>query len=266
MDERNDTPADFEAVECFTASLPLVNRIVDGIARRYHLTAAETDDFRSTAYLKLIADDYAVLRKFTHRSSLRTYLTVVLQRAFLDARTREWGKWRPSARGRRSGKPAMRLEQLIERDGVAVDAAVDMVSREFAAEPAELYTYAEDLRPRERARHVAERLGFEVADTARGPDEVLLRQELREPALQVKAALERIVAALPPEDQAILRSRFWNGEAIADIARSMQLSPRRMYARMEAMIRRLRDALARDGFARMAKAVAVEDSWKDLAR
>ena len=38
-----------------------------------------------------------VLRKFEVRSSLRTYLTVVVNRMYIDGRVKQWGKWRPSA-------------------------------------------------------------------------------------------------------------------------------------------------------------------------
>jgi len=45
----------------------------------------------------------ALLAKFEGRSSLRTFLTVVIQRLFLDHRISAWGKWRPSAEARRGG-------------------------------------------------------------------------------------------------------------------------------------------------------------------
>jgi RNA polymerase sigma factor for flagellar operon FliA len=44
------------------------------------MPGVEADDFASHPKLKLIEDDYAILRKFQGRSSLRTYLTVVIER------------------------------------------------------------------------------------------------------------------------------------------------------------------------------------------
>src|SRR4029453_14108130 len=49
--------------------------------------------------LRLVEDDYDVLRRFQARSSLPTYVTVVIQRLFLDYRNRLWGKWRPDHQG-----------------------------------------------------------------------------------------------------------------------------------------------------------------------
>src|SRR5215208_5464467 len=54
-----------------------------------------------------------VRRRFERRSSLPTYVTVVIQRLFLDYRNRLWGKWRPSSDAKRLGPTAMLLERLV---------------------------------------------------------------------------------------------------------------------------------------------------------
>ena len=77
---------------------------------------------RRKSGLKLIDDDYQILRGFRERSSLRTYLSTVVERLFLDYRIRQWGKWRPSAQARRAGALAVRLEALLHRDGVPFEA------------------------------------------------------------------------------------------------------------------------------------------------
>ncbi|MGH7489945.1 MAG: hypothetical protein ACREMY_30715, partial [bacterium] len=79
----------------FLSLLPTIDRIVSFVCRRNNLGPAEADDFRSLVRLKLIENDYDVLRRYQGRSTLRTYLTVVVQRRFLDYRISEWGKWRP---------------------------------------------------------------------------------------------------------------------------------------------------------------------------
>ena len=66
------------------------------LSRRNRLGTDEREDFTSYAMLKLVENDYARLRKYRGDSSFRTYLTVVMQRLFLDYRTQKWGKWRPS--------------------------------------------------------------------------------------------------------------------------------------------------------------------------
>ena len=66
-----------------------------------------------------------MLRRFEGRSSLTTYITVVVQRLFLDRRNRLWGKWRPSAEARRLGPTAVLLERLVSRDGWSAEQALE---------------------------------------------------------------------------------------------------------------------------------------------
>ena len=74
--------------------------IVSFIGRRRRLAAHELEEFAAHVNLKLIEDDYAVFRKFEGRSSLRTYLTVVVQRCFsIGVRRSGANGGRPRLRG-----------------------------------------------------------------------------------------------------------------------------------------------------------------------
>ena len=90
-----------DAERVFLDNLALIDRIVAATCRRNRMTAEETEDFGSSLKLKLIANDYEVLRAFEGRCSLGGYLTAVVQRAFIDHRNHLWGRWRPSAEARR---------------------------------------------------------------------------------------------------------------------------------------------------------------------
>ncbi|MSO61184.1 MAG: hypothetical protein EXQ50_03690 [Acidobacteria bacterium] len=52
--------------------LPLIDHIVRTTGRRSHLSAGEQEDFAGFVRLRLIEDDYAILRKFQNRSALQT--------------------------------------------------------------------------------------------------------------------------------------------------------------------------------------------------
>ena len=111
----------------FLSQLGVIERVISFVSARRHLPGAEADDFESHVKLQLIEDDYAVLRKFQGRSSLRTYLTVVIQRLFLDYRISAWGKWRPSAEAKRAGPIGIMLEQLMARDGYGFEQACELL-------------------------------------------------------------------------------------------------------------------------------------------
>src|SRR6516164_4999589 len=70
----------------FLSQLDLIERVTAHICQRNRLNTAEADDFASHVKLKVVEHDYAILGKFEGRSSLQTYLTVVIQRLFLDYR------------------------------------------------------------------------------------------------------------------------------------------------------------------------------------
>ena len=86
----------------FLSQLDVIERVISFVCVRHHLPGSDADDFGSHVKLRLIESDYAILKKFEGRSSLRTYLTVVIQRLFLDYRISAWGKWRPSAEAKRA--------------------------------------------------------------------------------------------------------------------------------------------------------------------
>ena len=91
----------------FLDNLSLIERVIAFVCRKYGLSGADAEDFASASKLKIIEDDYAVLRKFEQKCSLATYLTIVIQRHYLDQMIRERGKWRPSMRARQGGDAAI---------------------------------------------------------------------------------------------------------------------------------------------------------------
>jgi RNA polymerase sigma factor (sigma-70 family) len=79
------------------APVPLteVTRVVRLVARRDRLSDDEADDLRSLTFLKLLQDT-RVLRRFQRRSTMATYLAVVVRRLLVDQRRRQFGRRRPS--------------------------------------------------------------------------------------------------------------------------------------------------------------------------
>jgi len=66
--------------------LPAVARIVGFIRRRNRLSPDEAEEFDSFVKLKLVERSDSILNGFRGRSTLETYLSVVVQRLFLDFR------------------------------------------------------------------------------------------------------------------------------------------------------------------------------------
>lgn len=245
----------------------LIEGVLTLICRRHRLVGMEADDFRSIARLKLVDNDYEVLRKFQGRSSLRTYLTIVLDRAFLDYRNAQWGKWRPSAEAQRLGPVGLRLEQLMGRDGFTFDEAVEMLRTQHAVRESRdaLYEMASRLPVRLSRKPQGEEAIGHLEDPAPSPDALVEREELRPRAAMARAALDRAITALEPQERLIVRLRFVNGLGVVDIARTLQLEQRPLYRRLEQILTRLRLSLEADGVNAQAVAALFSENWSDLA-
>lgn len=242
----DDDRATFERL--FLANLDVIESVVRFVCRRHKLAVGDVEEFASEVKLRFVERDYEVLRKFEGRSTLRTYVTVVVQRMYLDYRNHLWGKWRPSAEARRLGPLAVRLEALITRDGLGCAAACrEVVERERLVTSGDpLMDIARRLPIRMRRVAVGE-AALASAVSAAHADEGAILRDRRGAADRISRALSLALAALPDQDRLILRMRFVDAFSVADIARVLHLDTRRLYRRVESLLRQLRRSLLGSG-------------------
>ena len=243
------------ARELFEAQLSLIRALIRSISHRHRLPQQDADDFSSYTFLKLIEDDYSVLRNFQGRSSLRTYLTIVVHRLFLDFRVQKWGKWRPTAEARRLGETAIELDRLLSRDGQTVENAVEILHAKLGGSfTREALGALADRLPRRQ------RLGFENIEefgwisVDGGIEEGLQNQEHEVTSKRVGKALAEALEGLPAEDRLILKMRYEDEFTVREIAASLHLEPRSLYSRFDKCHRRLRSVLEASGI-----------SWSEVA-
>lgn len=236
--------------ETFLAELPRVERVIGATCRRHHLRAEEAEEFAATVRLKLIADDYAVLRKFEGRSSLPTFLTTVVERLFLDWRNQIWGKWRPSAEARRLGPLAVRVETLLAREGHSLVEVVRILAAPGAAEAVDR-AQVESLAARLPVRMRRHREGTEQLDRlpapAARPDQELEAREREAERVRTEELLAAAIAGLASADRLLVRMRIEDGATVADMARALGVEARPLYRRLEGIYRTLRHELEARG-------------------
>ena len=233
----------------FVSALPDIERVSRFVARRHRLSAAEADDFCSEVNLRIIEDDYGVLALFEGRSSLRTYLTTVIQRVFLDYRRKQWGKWRPSAEAHRRGPLALRLEVLIYRDGLSLDEAFETLRANFGGDtPRDALLALANALPKRALRRPVNDAGEELAavpaDPSQRPD---AQFDVEETARRVQAGIDEAMESLSPRDRIILRMRFEDGLSVADVARVLRLDQKRLYRHIESLLETFRKSLENRG-------------------
>jgi RNA polymerase sigma factor (sigma-70 family) len=236
----------------FLDSLPVIDDITGQVSRRHGLFGADAEVFRSDVRLHFIENDYEVLRRFEGRSSLPTYVTVVIQRLFLDHRNREWGRWRPSAAAKRLGPSAILLERLILRDGWTPEQAIELLrTNNGLTLDDKLRVFCVELARRRPSRQfVDQEQAEQVATLDPAPDTKVVRAEQDFLAKRVQASLDRARQSLDPEEQLVLRMRFEDAISVADIARALHLNQKRLYRTIERLLARIGADLEAEGISR----------------
>ena len=242
------------------SELATIERIVEFVAARHRLRPADAGDFASHVTMKLVENDYAILRKFEGRSSLRTYLNVVIQRLFLDYSVAKWGKWRPSAPAKRAGELGIMLERLLVRDGYSIDEAYEalLTNHRMDVDRREVERIAGLLPARAKRQFESDAALIDRAAGLPGTDALAEHNDRTALAERLSAALKRLIAAADPQDRLILVLHYVDGCSVAEIASTLSLDQKRLYRRLDQLLHDLREGLESEGIA-ADEALAIFD-------
>lgn len=232
--------------ELYLQNLAAIERIAAFVARRNHLGPDETAEFTQEVRVRLLEDDYAVIRKFEGRSAFTTYLTTVITHLFHQYRVEMWGKWRPSAEAKRLGDKAITLERLITRDGFTLDEAVKVLTTPGGSQ----YTIAEleaiYLRLPSRSPRPMVVSGDIAPDAISVDPDAYDQVELAERAGSARMAattIDGVLQSMEPQDRLLLQMRFWHALKVPDIARRLHLDQKKLYKRLDRLFGTMRSAL-----------------------
>lgn len=244
----------------YTEHQEAIDRAIAVVVRRQRLAAADAEEFASEARLHLLKDDCAALRAFQGRSSLSTYLAIVLLRLVQDWRNRRWGRWRSSAEARRQGALAVQLEALVWRDRYTFDEACEVLRTRRGGDVsrADLEAVWARLPHREPRRFESPDVLEGIASADGAPDSALWRHASQATAHAALRALDRARARLSSEDRLILRLRFTEGLRVSEIARRLQLDAKPLYRRIERLLDDLAGTLRAEGIEREATLQALD--------
>jgi RNA polymerase sigma-70 factor (ECF subfamily) len=166
-------------IEFVDRYMGLIYHVINHVAyaRSVTLSAADVEDICAEIMLRLIDDDYAVLRRFKGQSSLPTYLTVITRRICvkqLVKRQREASQ--EHARARRAVVAAEDEEDLAEP--IASAEEVEVMLRQLSGREAEVVRlyHLSSL----NYRQIGKQLG--IPENSVGPILATARRKLREAA------------------------------------------------------------------------------------
>jgi RNA polymerase sigma factor for flagellar operon FliA len=229
--------------ELLVAHRQWIEKVAAITCRRNSVWGDDAEEFASLAMMKVIENDYAVLRKFRGECDLKTYLATVVVRRFHEYARERWGRWRHSAQAERLGQPAKDLEALVNRDGYTLNEAMEVLrtSGRTSASDGELVRLFAALPHRSPRPGSAGAAPLDALPAATRADDRVIAGEAEGRCRQVMEALFRALARLTPDDQVLVRGRFGEGRSVADIARGLRCEQAPLYRRSE----RLRDEVRR---------------------
>jgi RNA polymerase sigma factor (sigma-70 family) len=245
----------------FLEALPVIDDVTARVCRRHRLSPSDAENFQSDVRMHFFDRNYEVLRQFEGRCALSTYVTVVVQRVFFDWRNKHWGRWRPSTDARRLGPDAVKIEELVLRDGGTIDQAIEMLRvNHRVAITDTIREFCHTLSARAPSRRlVSEDDAVDVESPGPSADVRVLIAEREFLAKRVQAALDRARQALPAMERLILKMLFEDRTAVSDIARALHLDQRQLYRTRDQVLKSVRASMEAEGVSR-ADIVAMLDA------
>lgn len=241
-----------EAEALFLEHLKWIEKAAAYVCRRNGIRGADADDFVAQVRMTMIEDDYGVMRRFTGKSKIESYLSIVIKRALADLIRELRGRWRPSAAADRIGPPAGQLEALVNRDGYTLHQAGEKLRTEghTTLSDTELARIAAQLPQRAPLRPLVPEppAGMDVPDDAAHADDRVTGAEAASDRAKLLRALEAALGQLDPEDRLIARMHFAEGATLAAVARAAGLEQKPLYRRADRLRDRLRELLQSQGY------------------
>jgi RNA polymerase sigma factor (sigma-70 family) len=230
--------------------LGFIQKVAFITCRQSGLQGADAEDFVSWLKIRLMEDDYAVIRKFRGDAKITTYLSAVVTRQLFAYLREQHGRWRPSVFAERLGPPADELEELVYREGFTLAQAGEKLRTEgrTTLSDLELARLLEQLPERQplRPMEVSQETVAESEDLSRADDRVNAAEE-RVQRGAFHERLARVLEQLTPEEQVVVRMYFQEDYSVADVARALNVDQKPLYRRIPRLRERLRELLESEG-------------------
>jgi len=208
--------------ELFHQSLEALPLILRGLGREKRLSPEELEDLRSDIQIKLLEDDYRVLRRWNRRSSFKVYLVTVVYNIWSDLVRGEKGTVRVSAAAKRLGPPAPELEMLLGRHGLKLDQAYQLIKSRFPGlSLGEAEKIAAQINPRPGRRFEGVDVVARLQDLEPTGDKRLELQEMFVKKHEALALMHQILSELPKHDRLLLVRVHAEGVKFSHIAKSL---------------------------------------------
>jgi RNA polymerase sigma factor for flagellar operon FliA len=240
-----------EAEALFLEHLNWIERAASYACAKYGFSGQDAEDLTAGVRMKLIEDDYAVVRRFGGAAGFKTYLGIVINRQAATYVREKRGRWRPSAAAERGGSVAVELERMVRVGGYTLQQAGEKLRTMGRTSLSDLelarlisqFPERPPLRPEER-EPVA---GVDAPGNSRA-DERVTHAEVDRRRSEMLRVLETALKDFEPQDQVILQMHFADGRTLAEVARTLGLEQKPLYRHVDRLRTRLRKILESAGW------------------
>jgi RNA polymerase sigma factor for flagellar operon FliA len=235
--------------QLFLESLPLLDDVIRFVCRHFRLSREDAQDFGQELRLKLVQEDYRVLRVWKRESSLRSYLASVALHFGRDRLTR---KFHSSAKAKELGKVAIWLERLLVRDHLGYDHAKEVLRSRYgvALSDAELDQLRDQLPPRTWPPLLEVEDDQEHPDPGDNPEKRLFSKQAGERRKAVYTILACAMEGRSAREQMFVRLLFLEGLTVAEISRAWKEKQKPLYRELERIVGALGKHLEEKGHSR----------------
>ncbi|PYQ28188.1 MAG: hypothetical protein DMF56_17285 [Acidobacteria bacterium] len=240
-----------EFSDLLVRELPFIERLTHMISRRQGMDADEIEEFTAEVRLRLVKNDYALLRAYQGRALFSTYIAAVIRRMLINYRRHQRGKWHDSAEAQRLGRLGIDVERALVRDGRTLQETLTLL-REKHPEVTidEIERIARLLPAKVRQKFVPIEEAESLEST--GDADRVVRTDM---AARISAVVCAFIDSLPGDEQLIFRLRYDCDMTVAQISRSLHRDQQVLYRLFYKHLDALRAELTKVG----VDARAVED-------
>jgi RNA polymerase sigma factor (sigma-70 family) len=246
-----------EFSQLLVRELPLIERIINVICRRSGMNPDDIEEFTAEVRLRLVKNDYAILRAYEQRSRFSTYVAAVVRRMLIDYRRHHLGKWHDSADAQRLGRLGIDVERAMVRDGRTLEETLTLLRDKHPRVTIDEIERIARLLPA-KIRHKLVSIEEAESIESRGDADRVVNADM---AARISAVVCTFIDGLPRDEQLIFRLRFDCDMTVAQISRSLHRDQQVLYRLLYKHFDALRAELTKVGVdARAAEDLIGSDS------
>ncbi|MGK5092477.1 sigma-70 family RNA polymerase sigma factor [Deltaproteobacteria bacterium TL4] len=226
-----------------------IEKVIKNIASRHHMNQEEVEEFTSEVHVKLVENDYAIIRSFNGKSAFKTYLFTIFGRFFVDFLRSRKGRWRPSRESLKIGPVAVKLEELVYKERHSYEEAyrILIINYQFQINIADFQKLVSTLKRTPPIRG-EEQASVAVSVDDADPEFVFTHSQFQSKMEKLYHLMGIMVQDIEKEEERfILKMRFESGYSITQIALLLGKNRSHINFLLNALLKRFRTEILSSG-------------------